>query len=52
MRETFTFVEVVRLIVLKDLAIELRSREIVYTTLFFAVSVVLVFSFSFVKPQT
>ena len=49
MHETFTFLEVVRLIVLKDLAIELRSREIVYTTLFFAVSCVLVFAFGFVR---
>jgi heme exporter protein B len=41
--------ETVWLVTRKDLLIELRSREIVYTTLFFAVSVVLVFSFSFVK---
>ena len=32
----------------KDLVIEARSRELAYTTLFFAVSVVLLFSFSFV----
>ena len=32
----------------KDLVIEARSRELAYTTLFFAVSVVLMFSFSFV----
>jgi len=32
----------------KDLVIEARSRELAYTTLFFGVSVVLVFSFSFV----
>jgi len=37
------------LVARKDLLIELRSREIVYTTLFFAVSVMLVFSFSFVR---
>ena len=43
------FFETAWLIARKDLLIELRSREIVYTTLFFAVSVVLVFSFSFVK---
>ena len=43
------FLETVWLVARKDLLIELRSREIVYTTLFFAVSVVLVFSFSFVK---
>ena len=33
----------------KDVVIELRSREIVYLTLFFAVSCVLVFAFSFVR---
>lgn len=49
MRETFTFLEAVRLIVLKDLAIELRSREIIYTTLFFAISCVLVFAFGLVR---
>lgn len=49
MRETFAFLDAVRLIVLKDLAIELRSREIVYTTLFFAISCVLVFAFGLVK---
>ncbi len=37
------------LVTRKDLLIEFRSREIVYTTLFFAVSVMLVFSFSFVR---
>ena len=41
--------ETIWLIARKDLVVELRSREIIYTTLFFAVSVVLVFSFSFVK---
>jgi heme exporter protein CcmB len=35
----------------KDLVIEARSRELAYTTLFFAVSVVLVFSFSFVNER-
>lgn len=43
------FLATVRLIVAKDLAIELRSREIVYTALFFAVSCVLIFAFAFVK---
>jgi heme exporter protein B len=33
----------------KDLTVEVRSREIAYTTLFFAVSCVLVFSVAFVK---
>jgi heme exporter protein CcmB len=37
------------LITRKDLLIEFRSREIVYTTLFFAAACVLVFAFSFVK---
>jgi heme exporter protein CcmB len=37
------------LVTRKDLLIEFRSREILYTTLFFAVSVMLVFSFSFVR---
>ncbi len=33
----------------KDLTVEVRSREILFTTLFFAVSVVLVFSFAIVR---
>ena len=33
----------------KDLTVEVRSREIVYTTLFFAVSCVLVFAFALVQ---
>ena len=37
------------LVVRKDLQIEFRSREVVYTTLFFAVSCVLVFAFGFVR---
>src|SRR5512142_1855976 len=37
------------LILIKDLTVEFRSREILYTTLFFAASCVLVFAFSFVK---
>jgi heme exporter protein CcmB len=36
----------------KDLVIEARSRELVYTTIFFAVAVVLIFSFSFVVDAT
>ena len=43
------FLASVWLVVSKDLAIEWRSREIAYTTLFFAVSCVLVFAFGFVK---
>ena len=42
------FLSTVWTIARKDLVIEARSRELAYTTLFFAVSVVLVFSFSFV----
>jgi heme exporter protein CcmB len=43
------FVRVALLVLKKDFAIELKSREILYTTLFFAVSAVLVFAFAFVK---
>ena len=39
----------VLLIVRKDLTVEVRSRELAYTTLFFAVSCVLVFAFSLVQ---
>src|ERR1043166_2665275 len=35
----------------KDLAIEAKSREIAYTTLFFAVACVMIFSFAFVKEE-
>src|SRR4051812_6270240 len=37
------------LVVRKDLAVEMRSREILYTTLFFALSCVLVFAVAFVR---
>ena len=37
------------LVLKKDLTIEVRSREIAYTTLFFAVSCVLVFAFALVR---
>lgn len=43
------FVRAAWLVARKDLLIELRSREILYTTLFFAVSCVLVFAFGFVE---
>jgi heme exporter protein CcmB len=43
------FTRVVWLILRKDLMVEVRSREIVYTSLFFAVSCVLVFAFGFVQ---
>ncbi|MEO7191090.1 MAG: heme exporter protein CcmB [Vicinamibacterales bacterium] len=37
------------LIARKDLQVEVRSRELIYTTLFFALACVLVFSFAFIK---
>jgi heme exporter protein CcmB len=37
------------LIARKDLRVEIRSREMIYTTLFFAVAVILIFSFAFVR---
>jgi heme exporter protein B len=42
-------VSVAWLIVKKDLTVEVRSRELVYTTLFFAVSCVLVFAFALIR---
>jgi heme exporter protein B len=44
-----SFLQTVWLVMQKDLLIEIRSREILYTTVFFAVSCVLVFSFGFVQ---
>jgi heme exporter protein B len=44
-----SFLRTVWLVTRKDLLIEFRSREILYTTIFFAVSCVLVFSFGFVS---
>ena len=44
-----TFLRVAGLVVRKDLTVEVRSREIVYTTIFFAVSCVLVFAFALVR---
>ena len=43
-----SFLASVWLVVRKDLVVEFRNREIAYTTLFFAVSTLLVFSFGFV----
>ena len=43
------FLRTIWIVTRKDLLIELRSREILYTTVFFAVSCVLVFSFGFVQ---
>jgi heme exporter protein B len=44
-----TFVRTVWLITRKDLLIEARSKEILFTTLFFSVACVLVFAFGFVR---
>lgn len=43
------FARAVWLVVRKDLTVEARSREIVYTAFFFAVACVLVFAFAFVR---
>ena len=43
------FLRVAWLVMRKDLTVEVRSREILYTTAFFAVACVLVFSFALVK---
>jgi heme exporter protein B len=44
-----SFLRVAWLVVRKDLTVEIRSLEILSTTLFFAVTVVLVFSFGLIK---
>lgn len=43
------FIDVAWIVMRKDVMVEARSREIVYTTLFFAVSSVLVFAFALVR---
>src|SRR5512136_443294 len=43
------FLKIAWLVMRKDLTVEVRSREILYTTAFFAVSCVLVFAFALVK---
>src|SRR4051794_39694195 len=43
------FLAVALLVLKKDFAIEVKSREILYTTLFFAVACVLIFAVAFVK---
>lgn len=43
------FLQVVWLVAHKDLTVEVRSREIISTTVFFAVSCVLVFAFALVR---
>src|SRR5207244_10371779 len=45
------FLTAALLVLKKDLAIEAKSREIAYTTLFFAVACVMIFSFAFVKEE-
>ena len=44
-----SFLRTILLVLRKDLLVELRSGEILYTTAFFAVSCVLVFAFGFVR---
>jgi heme exporter protein CcmB len=44
-----SFAATVWLVTKKDLLIEFRSREVIYTTLFFALACVLVFAFGFVR---
>jgi heme exporter protein B len=44
-------IRVALLVLRKDIAIEAKSREIVYTTLLFAVSCVLIFSMAFVMEE-
>ncbi len=43
------FFRVAWVVMRKDLTVEVRSREVIYTTVFFAVSCVLVFAFALVK---
>jgi heme exporter protein B len=46
------FLRTVWLVVRKDLAVEWRSREILYTTTFFALACVLIFAFGLVREGT
>jgi heme exporter protein CcmB len=46
-----TFLRVALLVLRKDVAIELRSYEIVSTTVFFAVSVLVIFAFAFADEE-
>src|SRR5262249_19176078 len=48
-RQLTMFLRTALLVLRKDVSIEARSREALSTTLFFAISAVLVFSFAFVK---
>ena len=45
------FLRTALLIARKDLLVEVRSRELIYTTLCFALSVVIVFAFALVRPD-
>ena len=45
------FLRHVAIVAWKDLRVELRTREIVYTTLFFATMVVLLFTFAFIQVE-
>jgi heme exporter protein B len=47
--QSTSFIQVALLVLKKDVAIEVKSREIFYTTLFFAISCVLIFAVAFVK---
>jgi heme exporter protein CcmB len=49
MTDEAMFLRAAWLVLRKDVAIEYKTREILYTTLFFAVACVLVFSFAFVR---
>ena len=46
---TSMFLRVALLVLKKDFAIEVKSREILYTTMFFAISCVLIFAIAFVR---
>ena len=43
------FLRVAWIVMRKDLTVEMRSREIIYTTMFFAASCVLVFAFALIR---
>jgi heme exporter protein B len=46
-----SFLRLAGVVAAKDLRVELRSREVLYTMSFFAAVIVVVFSFAFVKDQ-
>ena len=45
------FLRTAGIVLAKDLRVEARSREVVYTMAFFAAVIVAVFSFSFVRED-